>query len=179
MTAGLLLIGRAAAAQEPVPIYGVTAKVALEGTVDKTYDGLNTVVVKALDGIEYVFHLTERTLVHGGKTTCDDVLNSLDEGNRVVVHYTVDGERKTADEVDQVGTQGLKTVEGVIANVDRRAQTMSIRLTDGSVQTFGLTERAAAYVDKDTATGAADTRVIVYVADDTGRRIAHYFKRVP
>ena len=178
MTAGLLLIEHAAAAQQPVPIYGVTAKVALEGTVEKTYAGLNTVVIKALDGIEYVFHLTERTVVHGRNATGDDVLRGLDEGGRVVVHYTVDGDRKTADEVDHVGTDGLQTVAGVITNVDRRAKTMSIRLADGSVQTFRLTERAVAYVDRDMNTGAVQTKVIVYVTDEAGRPMAHYFKRV-
>jgi len=180
VTAGLLLIGTAAVgAQQPPPIDGVTGTVALEGTVEKTYEGLNTVVVKTVDGIEHFFRLTERTVVHGGKAAGDDVLRGLDQGSRVVVHYTADGERKTADEVDRVAADGLKTVEGVVTNVDRRAKTMSIRLADGGRQTFRLTERAAADVGKDGDGAAAGTvRVVVYVNDEAGRPIAHFFERI-
>ena len=177
LAAGLMLIGPAAAsAQPPPPIDGVTGTLALEGSVEKTYEGVNTFVVKTLDGIEHLFHLTERTVVHGGNAAGDDVLRGLDEGSKVVVHYTVDGEHKTADEVDRLGENGLTTVEGVITKVDRRAKTMSIQLADGSRQTFHLTKRAAANVGSDVAGGTA--RVVVYVNDEAGRAIAHFFKRI-
>jgi hypothetical protein len=180
LVAGLMLIGPAAAsAQQPVPIYGVTAQMALEGTVEKTYEGLNAVLVEARHGLGYVFHLTERTVVHGGKTAGDDVLRGLDEGSRVVVHSTVEGERRTADAIDRVGVDGLKTVEGVITHVDRHAKTMSIQLADGSRQTFRLTERAAADVGKDLDRAAAGTAtVVVYINDEAGRPIAHVFTRI-
>jgi len=180
MVAGLVLIGPAAAsAQQPVPIYGVTAKIALEDTVEKTYEGLNAVLVKTRDGVEYVFHLTERTVLHGGKTAGGEVLRGLDEGSRVVVHYTVEGERTTADEIDRVGVDGLRAVEGVITHVDRHAKTLSIQLADGSRQTFRLTERAAADVGRGLDHAAAGTAtVVVYINDEGGRPIAHFFTRV-
>jgi hypothetical protein len=177
---GLLLVGVAASAdQEPPPISGVTGSIGLEGTVEKTYEGANTVIVKAVDGIEHLFHLTGRTVVHGGKAGSGEALRGIDEGSRVVVHYTADGTTKTADEVDRVAADGLKSVEGVVSAVDRRAKTISIRLGDGSRETLLLTDRAAADIGKDVDTAAAGTaRVVVYFGDETGRQVAHYFKRI-
>jgi hypothetical protein len=178
--AAMLLVGSAASAgQQPPPIGGVTGTIALEGTVEKTNQGVNTVVVKTVDGIEHLFHLTERTVVHGGKAAGDDTLRGLDEGSKVVVHYAVEGDQETVHEVDRVAENGLKTVEGVITKVDRRAKTMSIRLADGSRQTLQLTERAASDVGKDIDGGAIGTaKAVVYVTDESGQRIAHYFKRI-
>ncbi len=180
LAAGLLLIGNAAvAAQQPPPIDGVIGKIALDGTVEKTYEGAHTVVVKAVDGIEHLFHLTRRTVVHGGKAGGDDALRGLEKGSRVAVHYTVEGDNRIANEVDLLGEDGLKALEGVVSKVDRRAKTISIRLADGNRQTLRLTERAASGVGKDldgAATGAA--RVVVYFSDEAGRRVAHYFQRV-
>jgi hypothetical protein len=176
----LLLVGNVAvSAQQQPPIGGVTATVALEGTVEKTYEGLNTAVVKTVDGIEHIFHFTERTLVHGTTAAGDDVLRSLDQGSRVIVHYTAEGERQTAVEVDRVTGDGVKTTEGVVTHIDRRAKTMAIQLADGSQQTLRLTDRAAADAGREIDGAAAGTaRVIVYVTDEAGRPVAHYFTRV-
>jgi hypothetical protein len=117
--------------------------------------------------------------VHGGKTAGDDALRGIDEGSRVVVHYTAEGNTKAAHEVDRIAGDGLKAIEGVITNVDRRAQTISIRLADGSRQTLRLTARAASDVGKEIDGAAAGTmKVVVYFDDESGRRVAHYFKRV-
>ena len=180
MAGGLLLVGSAVAAgQQPPPIGGVTGTVALEGTVQKTYEGVNTVVVKTVDGIEHLFHLTERTVVHGGKAGGDDALRGLDEGSKVVVHFTRDGGHETASEVDRIADDGLKAVEGVVTKVDRHAKTISIRLADGSRQTLQLTERAASDVGRDLDDGAiSSVKVVVYFNDETGHPVAHYFKRV-
>jgi hypothetical protein len=67
----------------------------------------------------------------------------------------------------------------VVAKVDRRAKTISIRLVDGSQQTLQLTDRAASDAGKDLDAAGNDTaKVIVYFNDDAGRHVAHYFKRV-
>jgi hypothetical protein len=178
--AGLLLAASVpSAGQQPPPIGGATGTIALEGTVEKTDQAVHDVVVRTVDGIEHLFHLTERTVVHGGKADGDQSLRGLDEGSKVVVHLTQDGGHQTVGEVDRVAADGLKTVEGVITNVDRHAKTMSIRLADGSRQTLQLTERAASDVGRDIDAGAAGTaKVIVYFNDEAGRRVAHYFKRI-
>jgi hypothetical protein len=186
LVGGLWLCGTGvAAAQEPPPppIGGLTGTIALEGTVHTFYKGLNTIVVKTVDGFEHLFHLAERTVVHGGTAAGDPAWRGLEEGSRVIVHYTPEGDDDTADEVDRIGDAGLIAVEGVITNVDRHAGTLSIRLTDGSGETLRLTARAAAELgkglDADAAAGMA--KVVVYVTpltDDTGGRVAHYFRRV-
>jgi hypothetical protein len=180
VVAGLLLTGTALfAGQQPPPINGVTGTIALEGTVDKIYQAGNTVTVKTADGVRHLLHFTERTVVHGSKTAGANALDGLEDGSRVVVHYTADGEAKTAHEVDRIAKDGLKTMNGVVTQVDRDAKTISIRLADGSVQILRLTERAASDVSKDIDGAAAGTaKVVVYYTDEAGHRVAHYFKRV-
>ena len=183
---GLWLAGTGvAAAQEPPPpppIGGLTGTIALEGTVHTFYKAVNTIAVKTVDGFEHLFHLTERTVVHGGTAAGDRTWRGLEEGSRVVVHYTPEGDDNTADEVDRIADDGLIAVEGVITNVDRRAGTLSIRLTDGSGETLRLTDRAAAEIGKDLDDAAVGTaKVVVYVTPltgDAGGRVAHYFRRV-
>jgi hypothetical protein len=179
ISAGLLLFWTPlVAAQQPPPIDGVTGTVALEGAVEKTYAGANTIVVKTMDGFHHLFHLTDKTVMHGGKAG-DEVLRGVGEGSRVVVHYTVDGDQKAAHEIDRVGGDGLKTIDGVITRIDRRAQMISIRLADGSLQTLRLTARAAANVGKEIDESAVGTaKVVIYFDDGTGRPVAHYFKRI-
>jgi hypothetical protein len=177
---GLVLLGAATSVgQKPPPIEAPYGTIPVEGIVQKTGEGGRTVVVKTKDGIEHLFHLTDRTAVHGGKAAADDALRGLEVGSTVVVHYTADGGEMTAHEVDRISGDGLQTVEGTVTNVDRRAKTISIRLADGSQQTLRLTERAAADVGKEIDEDAAgQAKVIVYFDDQSGRRVAHYFKRV-
>src|SRR3979409_503555 len=123
LVAALLLAGTAiAGGQQPPPINGVTSTIALEGTVDKTYKGVNTIAVKTADGIRHLLHFTTRTVVHGGKAAGADALNGLEDGSRVVVHYTAEGDTKTAHEVDRIAKDGLKAMNGVITKVDRDAK---------------------------------------------------------
>ena len=168
---GLSTLG---AVQEPVP---ATGTIAPEGTIDKTYAAANTVIVKATDGVEHLFHLTRRTVVHGAKDTGDVALSGLKEGSHIVVHYAAEAEQKTAVEVDRIGDDGLAAMEGVVTRVDREGRKISIRLADGSTETLQLTERAAQDVgmDVDRAAGAG-AKVIVYYTDEAGHRAAHYFE---
>jgi thioredoxin reductase len=147
--------------------------------VEQEYKGANTVVVKTMDGIRHLFHLTGKTVVHGGESAGAEALRGLGAGSTVVVHYLVDGGEQTAIEVDRLDHEGLKTMEGVVTRVDRAARTISIRLADGSTQTLRLTDRAATDVGKDVDRAAADsTRVVVYYANEAGQHVAHYFKRI-
>ena len=162
LAGGLLLVAPVVvAAQQPPPIDGVTGTVALQGAVEKTYAGANTIIVKTEDGIEHLFHLTDRTAVHGGRATGERALRGLDEGSTVVVHYTAEGADKTANEVDRVGDDGLKVIEAVVTKVDRRGKTITIQLADGTRQTLALTDRAAVDVGKD-ASGQTLNSVAVF-----------------
>jgi hypothetical protein len=180
MAGGLLLVGASPApGQQPPPVERPVGTIPVEGTVQKAYEGAHTVAVKTADGIEHLFHLNERTVVHGGKAAGQEALRGLDEGSRVIVHYTAEGDHKTANEIDRIGEDGLQAVEGTVTKVDRHAKTISIRLADGTRQTLRLTERAASDVGTDIDSAAAGTaRVIVYYDDQAGELVAHYFKRV-
>jgi hypothetical protein len=164
------------AAQQPPAIDGTLA---LEGTVDQTYRAANAVIVSTTDGLRHLFHLTGKTVVHGAESGSADVLRGLETGSTVVVHYTAADGKRTALELDRIGSNGLKEVEGVVTRVDRGGRKISIRLDDGSTQTLRLAERAASDVGRDVDHAAADTaRVIVYFTDEAGEQVVHYFKKV-
>jgi hypothetical protein len=169
-------MARPGAAQAP-PIPGVTGTLALEGTVDKTYAGANAIAVKAANGVEHLFHLTKRTVVHGA-SQAEASFNGVTVGSRVVVHYAIDGGEKTAVEVDHIAADGLHAMTGVVTRIDRPAKQLSIRLADGSNETLQLSERAATHVGKDIDRGAAESTVVVYYAEEAGGKVAHYFRRV-
>jgi hypothetical protein len=81
--------------------------------------------------------------------------------------------------VASAGEDGLKTTEGVITTFDRAAKTVSLRLADGTEQIFRLTERAAADAAREVgAAGTAGSAKVVVYFSDTGRRVAHYVKRI-
>jgi hypothetical protein len=172
----LLALPGLAAAQQTPP---VTGTVALEGTVDQTYKAANTVIVKTVDGVRHLFHLTGKTDVHGSEAEAAAAFRGLVVGSTVVVHYLTNGREDTALEVDRVDAKGLKTMEGVVTSVDRKGRKISIRLADGSTETLRLTDRAAVDVGKDLDRAADNaTVVVVYYASEAGQRVAHYFKRV-
>jgi hypothetical protein len=165
----------ALAGQSPPPVRGT---IALEGTVAKIYAAANTVIVETIDGVEHVVHFTKDLLVHGGKGTGVDALRGLREGSTVVVHYRVEGGQESAQEIDSIGDEGLKVTEGVVARIDRGQKQITIRFDNGTTETLRLTDRAAADVGRDIDQPAAgDTRVVVYYSDDSGSRVAHFFKR--
>ena len=173
---GALILGIVArgSAQQAPPIPNATGVVAMEGTVDKTYAGASTMLVKASDGIRHLFHVTTKTAVHGTEAGFDE----LAPGSRVIVHYEVNQGAKTAVEVDRVGGDGLREMEGVVRRVDRRSKQLSLELADGSRETLQLSERAAQYLGKDVERIPGSGRVIVYYTEEDGGKVAHYFKIV-
>ena len=178
--AALLAVPVARAGQQPPPpISGVTGTIALEGTVDQTSRAANTVIVKTVDGVRHLFHLTDKTAVHGAESVEVEGVRGLKAGSAVVVHYSGDAGTETALEVDRLGDAGLKTMEGIVTHVDRAGRKMTIKLADGSTETLRLTEHAATDAGKDVERAASSTtRVVVYYTDDAGQRVAHFFKRI-
>jgi hypothetical protein len=154
---------------------GSTGVMGLDGTVDKFYGATHRAVVKTADGVRHIVHVSGRTVVHGAAGAANASFTGLEEGSRVAVHYVVEGERKTAVEIDRAGKGGLDAIDATVEHIDRAAKTMSVRLSDGTVMTLQLTERAAQDVGKDVA--RAD-RVVVYYADESGKRVAHFFKKI-
>jgi hypothetical protein len=147
---------------------------AVEGIVRQSDKAAGTMIVRAADGVEHVVRVTKDTVVHGNGET-GDVFAGLTEGSHVIVHYASDEKaQETAVEVDDVGKQGLKTMEARVTHIDRGKKELTIQLPDGSKQTLRLTDRAAREADE-TMTNADN--VMVYYTD-AGERIVHFFKRV-
>jgi hypothetical protein len=172
LAAGALILGTAARGSAQVPPPPGTGTLALEGTVDKTDAGVNTMLVKASDGIRHLFHVTRQTVVHGTEAAFDE----LRPGSRVVVQYTIEKGEKTAVEVDRIAGDGVREMEGVVARVDRGAKQLWIQLADGSRETLQLSERAAKHAGRDIDRAAGSTKVIVYYTEENGGKVAHYFK---
>lgn len=151
--------------------------IALEGTMNQFYRAANVVVVTTLDGMEHVYHFTKDLIVHGGKKPGVDALEGLREGTTVVVHQST-GESASADEIDVLGDEGLKSTEGMVTRIDRRKNEITIRYNNGKTETLQMTTRAAAESDAgiDETSQEAST-IVIYYSDEAGRKIAHYLKK--
>jgi arginine repressor len=153
----------------------------VEGTVSKVDGATKTIVIKTADGSEQALRFVKRTSVHGGKEATAgsrDAFHGLKEGSTVVAHYTARGSEKTAEEVDDVGKEGLKVTEGTVSRVDRGAKTIAVKTADGAEETYRLTDHAAKDAGKNIAQGTEKSeRVTVYYTEEAGHKIAHFFKK--
>src|SRR5579872_1311878 len=130
---------------------------AVSGTVKKVDSAAKTIVVKTADGAEHTFQFVGHTAVHGAdKVTAGakDAYHGLKEGSEVVVHYTAEGSKETAQEVDRIGEGGLKVTEGTITRVDRGAKTLTVKTANGTEETYQMADHAVKDAGKDIATGA-------------------------
>src|SRR5260370_14072571 len=103
---------------------------AVVGTVKAVDKGTKTVVVKTAEGTEHTFRFVGRTVAHGAEATAagsKDAFQSMKEGDDVVVHYTVKGAEKTAQEVDHVGKDGLKMSAVAVKSVDHAAKAVTVK----------------------------------------------------
>ena len=89
---------------------------AVRGTVHKLDASTRTVVVKAADGTEHTVYVVARTTVYGTEAAARDTFRGLQDGTDVIVHYTRKGANELAIEIDSVGKDGLKAVEGTVSS---------------------------------------------------------------
>jgi hypothetical protein len=154
----------------------------VEGTVKKTGTIAKTIVVQTDDGTEQTFHVVGRTAIHGTEATArgaKGTLYDLKEGSGVVVHYTVKGTEKTAEEIDHIGKGGLKETQGTVKEIDRGAKTVTVKTADGAEEMFRLTDRAARDTGKGIGEGVQKSeKVTVYYTEEAGHRVARFFKKV-
>jgi hypothetical protein len=166
---------RTSAEQQPPPIQGVTGTIATETTVHEVHEGGRALLTKA----KRLFRWGKRDSAAGGDEAGEEAVDGLRRGMAVVVHDTASREELTADEIEQLNDPALKRMEGVILSVDRTDRTISLRMADGTRQTFRLSDRAADGLDKDADRAAnGTTHVVVFVKGEAGERVVHYFKRV-
>jgi hypothetical protein len=162
-------------AQSPPPVQGT---IALEGRMKEFYRAANVIIVTTIDGVDHMYHFAKNLVVHGGNDAGVDALAGLQEGNTVVVHYTVSGDQAFAQEIDRFGDEGLKISEGRVAHIDRKRKEITIRFDSGKTETLRMTDRAASESAKTVDDAAPDTeKIVVYYSDETGRKVAHYFRK--
>ena len=151
--------------------------IALEGTMKQFYKAANVIIVTTMDGVEHVYHFTKDLIVHGGKKPGVDALEGLREGRMIVVHRTTSGPDDSVAEIDLVGDEGLKIIEGAVIDINRRKQEITIKYADGATETLKMTPRALP--ENETGLARVDstvTRIVVYYSDEAGRKVAHYVK---
>jgi hypothetical protein len=153
---------------------------AVEGTVKKVDAGTKTVVVKAADGTEHTVHFASKTAVHGwdaSEAGAKDGMHGVKEGSHVVVHYTVKGTEKTAQEMDRVGDGGLKVTEGTVSKIDRGTKTLAVKTADGAEATYRITDHAVVDAGKETGKAIEKaSKVTVYYTEEGGKKVVHFFK---
>ncbi len=155
---------------------------AVHGTITTRDSATKTMVVTVRDGGEHTIKFVDKTTVHGVKETATgagDAFHGLREGTEVVAHYTAEGAEKTAVEVDSVGKDGIKSVDGTITHIDRAGKTIAVKAGDGTEDTFKLSGHAAADAGKDiTKETEKTTKVTVYYTEKAGKKTAHFFEKI-
>ena len=155
---------------------------AIHGTITKLDATTKTAVVKTSDGTEHTIHFVDKTAVHGAEATATgskDAFHGLKEGSEVAVHYTEKGSEKTAVEVDHLGKDGLKSVDGTVSKVGEGGKTVTVKAADGTEQTFDVigkdTKESAQAIGKGADKSA---KVTVYYTEQGGKKVAHFFKKL-
>jgi hypothetical protein len=155
---------------------------AVHGTITKLDSSTKTMVVKTKDGTEHAVHFTDKTAVWGADKTAagaKDSFKGLSEGSEVVVHYTEKGTEKSATEVDKVGKDGLKYVDGTITKVGKDGKTVVVKAADGTEHTFDVAGHDTADAAKDIGKAADKTgKVTVYYTEEGGKKVAHFFEKI-
>jgi len=150
------------------------------GEVVKLDAAAKTAVVKLADGTQHAFHVVKRTTVQGAQDTAaaaKDAFHGLKEGSEVAVHYTAQGTDETAEEIDNIGKNGLKATEATVTRIDRGTKTLAVKTANGAEETYRLTESAAKDAGKDIAAGAEKAaKVTVYYTEEAGHKVAHFFR---
>jgi len=155
---------------------------AIHGTITKLDSGTKTMVVKTKDGTEHSVHFVDKTAVFGADKTAagaKDAFKGLSEGSDVVVHYTVKGADQTATEVDKVGKDGLKSMDGTVDKVGKDGKTVVVKSADGTEHSFDVAGRDSADTAKDIGKGADKTgKVTVYYTEQGGKKVVHFFEKL-
>jgi hypothetical protein len=143
------------------PNNGFNATIALPSTIDAFWTGVNEGLEKAGDGLDHLAGAKGPRVRQGAGS-----LDSLQRGTPVAVQYTVKGIQSSADGAGQIGDDVLTANEGVVTKVDRGKKEVTVRFADGQTQKL----------ESENSFTSHSSRAIVYFRDQSGRRVAHYFK---
>ena len=152
------------------------------GVITKVDSGAKTITVKTKDGTEHTLHFVDKTAVHGAEDTATgakDTMHGLKEGSEVIAHYTERGGEKTAVEVDRVGKDGVKAMDGAVSKVGKDGKTVVVKGADGTEHTFAVAGKDTADVAKGIGKGSEKSaKVTVYYTESAGRKVAHFFEKL-
>jgi len=155
---------------------------AVHGVITKVDSMAQTITVKTKDGTEHTVHFVGKTAVHGAEATeagAKDTMQGLKEGSEVVAHYTEKGGEKTAVEVDRVGKDGVKTMDGTVSNVGKDGKTVALKSADGTEHTFSVAGKDTAEAAKGIGKGSEKSaKVTVYYTEDAGKKVVHFFEKL-
>jgi hypothetical protein len=155
---------------------------AVHGTITKLDSGSKTMVVKTKDGTEHTVHFVDKTTVWGADKTAagaKDSFKGLSEGSEVVVHYSEKGGEKTATEVDKVGKDGLKYVDGTVTKVGKDGKTVVVKAADGTEHTFDVAGHDTADAAKGIGKATDKTgKVTVYYTEEGSKKVVHFFEKL-
>ena len=171
----LMAFCTAANAQEPR--HGIRT-----GTVQQVDEHAKTITIKSDDGTEHTLQTEARTKfhgVHGKARNTMDTIRGLKPGTQVAVHYSAAGAAENALEIDNIGADGLKSIEATITHIDRGEKTLTVQTADGSNQTFHMSDSTARYAAEQFDQSASNPlKVTLYYSGHTeGHSVAHYFKK--
>jgi hypothetical protein len=155
---------------------------AIHGTITKLDSSTSTMVVKTKDGAEHTVHFVDKTAVWGADKTAagaKDSFKGLSEGSEVVVHYSENGGEQTATEVDKVGKDGLKYVDGTVTKVGKDGKTVVVKSADGTEHTFDVAGRDTADAAKSIGKSAdKGGKATVYYSEQGGKKVVHFFEKI-
>jgi Cu/Ag efflux protein CusF len=173
----IVLLALALAANAQAPRHGIRT-----GTVQQVDEHAKSVTIKSDDGTEHTLQIEARTKfhgVHGNSRNTTDKIQGLKPGAQLAAHYTAAGTAENAVEIDNIGADGLKTIEATITHLDRGEKTLTVQNPDGSNQTFHMSDSTARYAAEQFDQGSANSlKVILYYSGHKeGHPVAHYFKK--
>jgi hypothetical protein len=143
----LPLSSRPASAQTAPPIGGVTGTYVPDATVKGEYEGAHGIAA----GVGHVVGYAKK--LFGIKGGGQDPLDGFTEGRKVVLR------------------EGTESTEGVVIDVNRSRQQITVRLEGGTTETLKVGDRGA-------APSADAPAVIVSYKDAAGATVTRDFKKV-
>jgi len=94
-----------------------------------------------------------------------------------VAHYTTAGTEKTAVEIDKVGKDGIKSVDGTVTHIDRGRQDHGGQDRRRHGRHISADRSRCGRCRQGIAKGTEKSaKVTVYYTEQAGKKVAHFFE---
>jgi hypothetical protein len=145
-----------------VPIHGHTGIIQEPINTAEMYEGVNRIAV-AID----------LAAKRNAKVYKMEAVGNIERGMPVTVQYAPTDDNP-ATGADEIGPNGVATVEGKVTSVDRVHGRIGVKYSDGRMETLRVTEHVAPNSGTLEVKGR---RVIVVTSNKAGQQVVQYFKR--